>query len=86
MEHPEHSGAIRTYIDHLYADNLRYVACGTTGRESFQQWQAQARPVLCHLLGLESIGASLGNPHHSGATRRSAGQGHLHIATRDHHH
>ena len=61
MEHPEHSGAVRTYLDHLYADNLRYVACRATDRESFLQWQDEARPVLQHMLGLESIGASLGD-------------------------
>ena len=35
MEHPEHSGAVRTYLDSLYADELRYVACRATDRESF---------------------------------------------------
>ena len=61
MEYSEHSGAVRTYLDALYADELRYVACRATDRESFFQWQDEARPVLQHLLGLESIGASLGD-------------------------
>lgn len=61
MEHPDHSESVRVYLDHLYADKLRYVACRATDPETFQQWQDQARPVLQHLLGLESIGASLGD-------------------------
>ncbi|SVD60367.1 uncharacterized protein METZ01_LOCUS413221, partial [marine metagenome] len=26
MKHPDHSESVRTYLDHLYADDLRYVA------------------------------------------------------------
>lgn len=61
MEHPSHAESILNHLNHLYSETLRYVACRATNSESFQKWQTEARPVLQHLLGLESIGASLGN-------------------------
>jgi len=61
MEHPSHEPPIRDYLTHLYGESQRYVACRAEDAKSFIDWQDEARPVLQHLLGLESIGASLGD-------------------------
>lgn len=60
MEHPIHAEPIRNYLSHLYSDQHRYVACRAENAQDFLKWQDEARSVLQHLLGLESIGASLG--------------------------
>lgn len=61
MEHPDHAEPVRSYLHHLYGETLRYAACRATDPESFRTWQGEARPILQHLLGLESIGTSLGD-------------------------
>jgi dienelactone hydrolase len=61
MEHPNHSEPIMDYLSHLYHDKHRYVACRAENAPDFLKWQDDARPVLGHMLGLESIGASLGD-------------------------
>ena len=60
MEHPNHTEPIMDHLAHLYHDRHRYVACRADNAQDFFKWQEEARPVLSHLLGLESIGAALG--------------------------
>jgi dienelactone hydrolase len=61
MEHPNHIEPIREYLSHLYNDTHRYVACRAENSQDFLKWQDDARPVLQHMLGLESIGATMGD-------------------------
>jgi dienelactone hydrolase len=61
MEHPNHTEPIIDHLAHLYNDAHRYVACRAENAPDFLKWQDDARPVLQHMLGLESIGAALGD-------------------------
>lgn len=59
IEPPQYEGETLNYLTHLYGDPLRYAACRAENAEDFAKWQEEARPILLHLLGLESIHASL---------------------------
>ncbi|MDA0709242.1 MAG: acetylxylan esterase [bacterium] len=61
MNSTQHTDAIRDHLAHLYSDSLRYVSCRAANTKDFLKWQDEARPILHHMLGLESIGAALGD-------------------------
>lgn len=61
IETPQYEDEILNYLTHLYDEPFRYGACRAENAETFAKWQEEARPILMHLLGLESIAASLGN-------------------------
>lgn len=52
---------VHPYLTQLYAEGHRYAACRAENTEDFEKWQDESRPVLKHLLGLESIAISVGD-------------------------
>ena len=53
----EYSKSVKGYLSRLYAEGNRRYACTAQTPDEVATWQAEARPALRRLLGLESIAA-----------------------------
>jgi dienelactone hydrolase len=51
---------VQRYLERIYAEGRRRHACRARTPEEFEEWQAEARPALRRLLGLDAIRESVG--------------------------
>ena len=57
--HPGYPPDVMAYLDRLYDESQRELACQARTPQEAAEWQTRARPVLRRLLGLDAMAASL---------------------------